>query len=295
MLRACLTCIDPRILPPEFAGRRVRPRPALRPARRRRPVRRERRVPLVRVGRPDVLPLMVVEAGERVTRDGFVFADVVPVEPVSQFPVTSCQVRERLKNWQLETGNWKLTTDDVPHRIVCLTQETTETLYLLGQGHGTISVCRYTVRPPEARSKPRISWFPTPVSTESKRCTRIFVLAFSDTSGGITGELIKRGYAVFTFNQRSIDEESCGSAVPHTGQFRVCRQRDHTRRRVQPGPSRALAKRPPASAPASSLLRGMGRSPHLRDPLGRGAGGNCRRRSGISHEAERRAAGEGAE
>lgn len=46
-----------------------------------------------------------------------------------------------------------------PSRIVCLTEETTETLYLLGQGDRIVGVSGYTVRPPEARSKPKISAF----------------------------------------------------------------------------------------------------------------------------------------
>jgi iron complex transport system substrate-binding protein len=44
-----------------------------------------------------------------------------------------------------------------PERIVCLTEETTETLYLLGEGHRVVGVSGYTVRPPEARQKPRVS------------------------------------------------------------------------------------------------------------------------------------------
>jgi len=44
-----------------------------------------------------------------------------------------------------------------PARIVCLTEETTETLYLLGEGHRVVGVSGYTVRPPEARRKPRVS------------------------------------------------------------------------------------------------------------------------------------------
>lgn len=46
-----------------------------------------------------------------------------------------------------------------PHRIVCLTEETTETLYLLGQGDRVVGVSGYTVRPPEARQKPKVSAF----------------------------------------------------------------------------------------------------------------------------------------
>ena len=46
-----------------------------------------------------------------------------------------------------------------PQRIVCLTEETTETLYLLGEGDRIVGVSGYTVRPPEARRKPRVSAF----------------------------------------------------------------------------------------------------------------------------------------
>jgi ABC-type Fe3+-hydroxamate transport system substrate-binding protein len=46
-----------------------------------------------------------------------------------------------------------------PERIVCLTEETTETLYLLGEGHRVVGISGYTLRPPEARSKPKVSSF----------------------------------------------------------------------------------------------------------------------------------------
>ena len=49
--------------------------------------------------------------------------------------------------------------DSYPQRIVCLTEETTETLYLLGEGDRVVGVSGYTIRPPEARRKPRISAF----------------------------------------------------------------------------------------------------------------------------------------
>ena len=54
-----------------------------------------------------------------------------------------------------------------PQRIVCLTEETTETLYLLGQGHRVVGVSGYTVRPPEARQKPRVSAFINPLFDHS--------------------------------------------------------------------------------------------------------------------------------
>jgi iron complex transport system substrate-binding protein len=46
-----------------------------------------------------------------------------------------------------------------PTRIICLTEETTETLYLLGEGDRIVGISGYTVRPPEARSKPKVSAF----------------------------------------------------------------------------------------------------------------------------------------
>ena len=93
-----------------------------------------------------------------------------------------------------------------PHRIVCLTEETTETLYLLGEGDRVVGVSGYTVRPPEARNKPRISSFLHARFDKIEALHPDLVLAFSDLQAEITGELIKRGYPVFTFNQRSVDE-----------------------------------------------------------------------------------------
>ena len=55
-----------------------------------------------------------------------------------------------------------------PTRIVCLTEETTETLYLLGQGDRVVGVSGYTVRPPEARLKPKVSAFIRP---EAESCS----------------------------------------------------------------------------------------------------------------------------
>ncbi len=106
----------------------------------------------------------------------------------------------------MKTGNWKLTTVTFPRRIVCLTEETTETLYLLGEGDRVVGVSGYTVRPPEARNKPRVSSFLHARFEKIEALQPDLVLAFSDLQAEITGELIKRGYPVFTFNQRSVDE-----------------------------------------------------------------------------------------
>jgi len=93
-----------------------------------------------------------------------------------------------------------------PSRIVCLTEETTETLYLLGEGDRVVGVSGYTVRPPEARSKPRVSAF---ISAKFERIEALkpdLILGFSDLQAEIAAELIKRGYPVMVFNQRSVDE-----------------------------------------------------------------------------------------
>src|SRR6478736_8028881 len=93
-----------------------------------------------------------------------------------------------------------------PSRIVCLTEETTETLYLLGQGHRIVGVSGYTVRPPEARRKPRISAFTSAKFDKIVALEPDLVLAFSDLQADLAAELTRRGIAVVTFNQRSIDE-----------------------------------------------------------------------------------------
>ena len=93
-----------------------------------------------------------------------------------------------------------------PNRIVCLTEETTETLYLLGEGDRVVGISGYTVRPPEARQKPKVSSFLHARYEKIEALEPDLILAFSDLQADITTELVKRGYPVFTFNQRSIAE-----------------------------------------------------------------------------------------
>jgi iron complex transport system substrate-binding protein len=92
-----------------------------------------------------------------------------------------------------------------PRRIVCLTEETTEVLYLLGEQARIVGISGYTVRPPEARrDKPKVSAF------TSARIDRIvelrpdLVLGFSDLQADIAAELIRAGLEVHVFNQRSV-------------------------------------------------------------------------------------------
>lgn len=93
-----------------------------------------------------------------------------------------------------------------PSRIVCLTEETTETLYLLGEGHRVVGVSGYTVRPPEARAKPRVSAFISAKFDRIEALAPDLVLGFSDLQADIASELIRRGYPVMVFNQRSVAE-----------------------------------------------------------------------------------------
>src|SRR5213083_1758883 len=93
-----------------------------------------------------------------------------------------------------------------PERIVCLTEETTETLYLLGQGDRIVGVSGYTVRPPEAREKPKISAFINAKFDKIVALEPDLVLAFSDLQADLVAELIRRGLPVVTFNQRSVAE-----------------------------------------------------------------------------------------
>jgi iron complex transport system substrate-binding protein len=93
-----------------------------------------------------------------------------------------------------------------PSRIVCLTEETTETLYLLGQGDRIVGVSGYTVRPPEARLKPKVSAFINAKFDKIEALRPDLVLAFSDLQADLCAELVRRGMNVVVFNQRSVDE-----------------------------------------------------------------------------------------
>src|SRR5918995_805902 len=93
-----------------------------------------------------------------------------------------------------------------PSRIVCLTEETTETLYLLGEGDRIVGISGYTVRPPEARSKPKVSAFINARFDKIEALQPDLILGFSDLQADISAELIRRGHTVVTFNQRSVAE-----------------------------------------------------------------------------------------
>jgi iron complex transport system substrate-binding protein len=96
--------------------------------------------------------------------------------------------------------------EEYPRRIVCLTDETTETLYLLGEQDRIVGVSGYATRPPEARQKPRVSAFRNAKFDAILDLKPDLVLTFSDVQAEITRELVLRGATVLNFNQRSIRE-----------------------------------------------------------------------------------------
>jgi iron complex transport system substrate-binding protein len=93
-----------------------------------------------------------------------------------------------------------------PRRIVCLTEETTETIYLLGEQDRIVGVSGYTARPPEVRLKPKVSAFTTAKFEKIMAVDPDLVLTFSDLQADIARELIVRGVPVMAFNQRSVPE-----------------------------------------------------------------------------------------
>jgi len=94
-----------------------------------------------------------------------------------------------------------------PQRIVCLTEETTEWLYLLGQESRIVGVSGYTVRPPQARhEKPRVSAFLSAKIDKILALQPDCVFGFSDLQADIAAELIRKGIQVTVFNQRSVEE-----------------------------------------------------------------------------------------
>lgn len=91
------------------------------------------------------------------------------------------------------------------HRIVCLTEETTETLYLLGQQSRIVGISGFTVRPPEARrDKPKVSAFTSAKIDKILALNPDLVIGFSDIQAELASTLIRHGIEVHVFNQRTV-------------------------------------------------------------------------------------------
>jgi iron complex transport system substrate-binding protein len=94
-----------------------------------------------------------------------------------------------------------------PQRIVCLTEETTETLYMLGEEHRIVGISGFTVRPARARKeKPRVSAFTSAKIDRILELRPDLVLGFSDLQADIAAQLARAGLEVHLFNQRSVAE-----------------------------------------------------------------------------------------
>src|ERR1700729_3878772 len=92
-----------------------------------------------------------------------------------------------------------------PRRIVCLTEETVETLYLLGEQDRIVGVSGYAVRPPQVRrEKPRVSAFISAGIPKILALAPDLVLAFSDLQAQIVADLVRAGVAIHVFNQRDV-------------------------------------------------------------------------------------------
>jgi ABC-type hemin transport system substrate-binding protein len=90
-------------------------------------------------------------------------------------------------------------------RIVCLTEETVETLYLLGQDHRIVGVTGYAVRPARVRrEKPRVGAFTSADVPKILALNPDLVLTFSDLQAPIAADLIREGVEVHAFNQRDV-------------------------------------------------------------------------------------------
>ncbi len=100
-----------------------------------------------------------------------------------------------------------LPTDFYPKRIVCLTEEPTETLYLLGEQHRIVGISGFTLRPPQARKeKPKVSAFTSADIAKIIALEPDLVIGFSDIQADIARDLIAKGITVWINNHRSVDD-----------------------------------------------------------------------------------------
>ena len=92
-----------------------------------------------------------------------------------------------------------------PKRVICLTEETVETLYMMGEQHRIVGVSGFVVRPPEARRKPKVSTFTDAKTDEILVLKPDLVFTFSDIQADITANLMRAGLEVHAFNHRTIE------------------------------------------------------------------------------------------
>ena len=113
---------------------------------------------------------------------------------------------EKANDWRALASS-KDTAAYGPQRIVCLTEEPTEWLYLLGEERRIVGISGYTVRPPRAREeKPKVSAFLSAKIDKIVELQPDCVIGFSDLQADIASQLVKKGIQVTIFNQRSVAE-----------------------------------------------------------------------------------------
>ena len=119
-------------------------------------------------------------------------------------PVLSSDIDERKPRY---AAPMTFTIPRGPQRIVCLTEEPTELLYLLGEEHRIVGITAYTLRPPEAmKSKPVVSAFIGGSIARIKALNPDLIIGFSDVQAEYARSLIAEGLPVMIFNQRSLAE-----------------------------------------------------------------------------------------
>jgi iron complex transport system substrate-binding protein len=96
--------------------------------------------------------------------------------------------------------------ESFPHRIVCLSDEAAELIYLLGQQHRIVGVSGFSARPPEVRLKPRVSTFRDANFEAIAELKPDLIITYSDVQAQITREASLRGFTVLNCNQRSLTE-----------------------------------------------------------------------------------------
>ena len=169
-----------------------------------------------------------------------------------------------------------------PTRIVCLTEETTETLYLLGEEARIVGISGFTVRPPRARrEKPTVSAFTSAKIDKIVELQPDLVLGFSDLQADIAAELIRAGIEVHVFNHRSV-AEILRMIATLGGMVGCAAKAADARRETRSGHRGGAPERRAIRAPAARVFRGMGRAADLGYPLGVGARRHCRRRRRVS-------------
>ena len=163
-------------------------------------------------------------------------------------------------------------------RIVCLTEETVETLYLLGEDRRIVGVSGYAVRPSRVRKeKPRVSAF---ISADVPKILALkpdLVLTFSDLQADIVASLIRAGVEVHAFNQRDVAGifamiETLGALVDAVEKAEDARAFAAVKTRFR----ESIIRGPPNET--ARLFRGMGRADDFRHSLGIGIDRNRRRR-----------------